>query len=389
MATAKSAKNISATFSRRDFLSLSTGIALTAIADIDGDGRPVLEGGAKKKKYLGQFFTEDSCWLQPQVREFIEKSGCEIAYDPFAGSGCLFAPVTNSIASVTLCKGLDIDPTLGWEVNDSLVRIPAVDGAIIITNPPYISNYSASRKRLSCELKKYFDSTEYDDVYLLALDRMLEAQRNVVAIIPETFINSAFKKKRLLKSLTILEENPFKDTDTPVVVVCFDSIDKSFEEVDVYKGATRVCSFGDVEKCRLIPDNSVAMKFNDPSGWLGVRCVDTTDPSDMLRFDFKERIDYDWENGIKVSSRLLTLVAIDVPIELRRRFVNSCNDILSKLRQDSHDIILSPFKGNMKNGVRRRRLDFQTCRAIIEIAYGRTVKRTAKVVQSRLFKEVV
>ena len=389
MSTAAMSENDPATFSRREFLSLSAGIALTTTVETDGDGRPVLVGADKKKKALGQFFTEGSCWLQPQVREFIADSGCEVAYDPFAGSGCLFAPVTNSIATVSSCKGLDIDPSLGWEINDSLVRIPAVDKAIIITNPPYISNYSASRKRLSEGLKKYFDSTEYDDVYLLALDRMLEAQRNVVAIIPETFVNSPFKRKRLLKSVTILETNPFKDTDTPVVVVCFDSIDKSLDEVDIYKGATRVCSLGDVERCRLTPNNSVKMRFNDPSGWLGVRCVDTTDPSDMLRFDFKERIDYDWEKGIKVSSRLLTLVAIDVPPEKRVRFVEECNDILGRVRRDSHDIMLSPFKGNMKNGVRRRRLDFQTCRAILEMAYARSVRREECTVRDGLLREVI
>lgn len=388
MSADKNMGKTSAAFSRREVLSLSAGIALTAAAEVDGDGRPILEGVAKKKKSLGQFFTEDSCWMQPQVRAFIEGSGCEVAYDPFAGSGCLFGPVTNSVASVKSCKGLDIDPTLGWEVNDSLLSIPTVDRAIIITNPPYISNYSASRKRLGGELKKYFDLTTYDDVYLLALDRMLEAQRHVVAIIPETFINSPYLKKRLLSSITILEENPFKDTDTPVVVVCFDSVDKSFDNVSVYKGSAYVCSLGDVERCRLVPDNSVKVRFNDPDGWLGVRCVDTTDPADMLRFDFKDNIDYDWEKGIKVSSRLLTLVTVDVPFEKRKRFIVSCDDILRQVRRDSHDIVLSPFKGNMKNGVRRRRLDFQTCRAIIEKAYSQTVQKACCVVQGNFLREV-
>lgn len=176
---------------------------------VDGDGREVLKGAARKKKSLGQYFTEGACWLQPQIVDFISDSNCRVAYDPFAGSGCLFSPVTNMVASIKEIAGLDIDPSQGWPINDSLIKIPHKNDAIIVTNPPYLSNYSASRKRIGDGLKKYFDMTEYDDVYLLALDRMLEAQKNVVAIIPETFINSPFKKKDLLHSITILEENPF------------------------------------------------------------------------------------------------------------------------------------------------------------------------------------
>jgi len=367
------------------------GASLPLCASLDGDGKEILAGDARKKRSLGQFFTKGACWLQPQVIDFLVASKCKVAYDPFAGAGCLFAPVTNAVGTISEVRGLDIDASQGWPVNDSLLKIPHVDDAVIVTNPPYISNYSASRKRLSENLKRYFATTKYDDVYLLALDRMLEAQKNVVAIVPETFVNSPYEQKNLLSSVTILEQNPFVDTDTPVVVVCFDSIPKSLDSVRVFKDARCVCSLGDAEKCRLVPDNSVLMKFNDPAGWLGVRCVDTTDPADMIRFDFKENIDYDWEKGIKVSSRLLTLISIDIPLSCRRSFLDACNCVLSDLRTKSHDVVLSPFKGNMKNGTRRRRLDFQTCRAIIERAYRTSVSQRsgATVVQPVLFKEAI
>ena len=142
------------------------GVMSSAIAAIDGDGKIVLEGMARKKRSLGQYFTEDACWLLPQVIDFIRNSKCSVAYDPFAGSGCLFAPVTNAIPTIKKTIGLDIDPEQGWKVNDSLIKIPSEANAIIVTNPPYISSYSASRKRLGDGLKKYFDSTKYDDVYL-------------------------------------------------------------------------------------------------------------------------------------------------------------------------------------------------------------------------------
>ena len=372
--------------SRREFL-LGTASATIALAVVESASADIItDPELRHKKTLGQFFTEGSCWLRPQVVAFIRATKCKKAYDPFAGTGCLFDPVQQAVPEIEKCIGLDIDRNLGWPINDSLVKIPHEENAVIVTNPPYISNYSAARKKIGTDLKKYFDSTDYDDVYLLALDKMLEAQKNVVAIIPETFINSPYRQKRLLKSITILEDNPFLDTDTPVVVVCFDSIEKPYSEIQIYKDSEFVCTLDDVERCRMVPDNSVKLKFNDPDGWLGVRCVDTTDPNNMLHFDFKENIDYNWEKGIKVSSRLLTLISMDVPEKKRQAFIDECNSILDEVRTRSHDIILSPFKGNMKNGVRRRRLDFMTCRAIIERAYHKVVDaKKAKLKQAELF----
>ena len=342
---------------------------------------------AKKKRMLGQFFTKGDCWLRPQVKQFISESGAHIAYDPFAGDGCLLRKALEDIATIKQIRGLDIDKTLGWEWNDSLENIPHINDAIIITNPPYISNYSARRKRINESLEKYFRKTDYDDVYMIALDRMIEAQDNVVAIIPETFINSSYKQKSKLRSISILEENPFNDTDTPVVVVCFDGREKDFKDIVIYKDSNYVCTLKDLEESRIKPMGNIDMRFNDKNGWLAVRCVDSTNPNDMLRFGFKEDIDYDWEGGIKVSSRLLTLIDIDVPKEKRKCFIAQCNTILNDIRLKSHDLILSPFKGNMKNGVRRRRLDFYTCRAIIEQAYKIVEKKTTTKYKQELLWE--
>lgn len=334
---------------------------------------PRKAGPSAKKRTLGQFFTRGDCWLRPQVQQFIESCGATVAYDPFAGDGSLLNTVKSEIAAIGETRGLDIDESLGWTLNDSLLNVPHVNDAVIVTNPPYISNHSARRKRLNGSLEKYFRRTEYDDVYLLALDRMLAVQENVVAIVPETFINSPYRQKARLKSITILEENPFDDTDTPVAVACFDGRQKPYGEIRVYKDSAYVCTLKDVEAARLKPTNGVAMRFNAVDGWLAVRCVDTTNPDDRLRFAFKDEIAYDWEKGIKASSRLLTLIDIDVPDERRRLLISECNRLLGDLRKRSHDIVLSPFKGNMKNGVRRRRLDFMTCRAIVERAYASVV----------------
>ena len=334
---------------------------------------PIADPTARKKRSLGQFFTKGDSWLLPQIVDFIKSSGASEIYDPFAGSGCLLQTIADNIGGFSHYAGLDIDPALAWERNDSLVNIPSRPNAIIVTNPPYLSSYSAARKKLDKSTLAYFDSTEYDDLYLLALDKMIAAQDWVVAIIPETFVNSPYRRKDRLNSITILQSNPFNDTETPVVVACFDSKSKTFDEIKVFKDSEFVSTLKKVEDSRIHPTNMVHVQFNDPTGWLGVRCVDTTDPSDTLRFDYKENIDYDWDAGIKVSSRLLTLVSVDIPVERRAKFILSCNNILASLRHTSADVIFSPFKGNMKNGMRRRRLDFATCRAIVERAYAKTM----------------
>lgn len=322
-----------------------------------------------KKIILGQFFTSKIIWLKPQILEFINKSGCNIAYDPFSGAGDLLK-ACGEIGFNNLI-GLDIDATLNWQVNDSLVNIPHVDNAIIVTNPPYLSNYSASRKSVYHQVQHYFEQTNYDDLYLLALDKMLDAQDYVVAIVPETFINSNYKRKKRLVSCTVLEENPFHDTDTPVCVLCFDNEEKEFDKIIVYKNGHFTSTLQDLENSRIKPNGKLSVTFNKLSGWLGLRAVDTTNPKDMIRFDYKNNFDYDWSKGIKVSSRLLSVIDIDIPFEQRDEFIKMCNNELKVIREKSADLVLSPFKGNMKNGVRRRRLDFRTARAIIEIAYSR------------------
>ena len=321
-----------------------------------------------KKRILGQFFTKDELWLKPQVIDFIKASNSSVAYDPFAGAGDLLR-VAQEKCGFTEVVGLDIDDKLTWKHNDSLLNIPHINDAIIITNPPYLSNYSAARKGLKYELEKYFATSNYNDIYLIALDKMIKAQNNVVAIIPETFINSNYRQKNLLNSITILEENPFDDTENPIIVACFDGRFKSLSEIKIYKNDTFINSLGKIEDLRIKPTGLLDMKFNEPSGWLAIRCVDTTNPVNMIKFDFKDNIKYNWENRIKVSSRLLTLVEVDIEDKDKEIFIQKCNNILSKIREETSDIILSPFKGNMKNGQRRRRLDFMTCRAIIEKAY--------------------
>jgi len=99
-----------------------------------------------KKQTLGQFFTKNNFWLKNHILKFIKSTNAEIAFDPFAGSGDLLKAAKQIGFKKT--KGFDIDKSLNWKINDSLLSIPKIKNSIIITNPPYLTNYSAKRKNI-------------------------------------------------------------------------------------------------------------------------------------------------------------------------------------------------------------------------------------------------
>lgn len=321
-----------------------------------------------KKRSLGQFFTKNHFWLKDHILEFIKKTKSEIAFDPFAGGGDLLK-VANEIGfSKTI--GFDIDKSLSWETNDGLKYIAKIEKSIIITNPPYLTNYSAKRKGIYENVSQYFESCNYDDVYQLAIEKCMENNDYGIMIIPETFINSSFPKHRL-ESITIIEDLMFNDTENPICVICFDKRHKSYDEIKVYKNENYIGTLGTLEKMRKIPRKHIDIKFNSLKGQIALRAVDTTKVDRPIQFMRPEEIDYDLST-IKVSSRLITLIELVIEEKFLNQIIEYSNNILFDFRKETNDILLSPFKGNKKNGERRRRLDYQTARSILEEAYEKT-----------------
>ena len=318
----------------------------------------------KDKKKLGQYFTKKDLWLKPHIIDFIKKSKCTIAYDPYAGNGDLLK--VSSEYGISEIKGLDIDKNLQWELNDSLKKIPHVDNAIVITNPPYLTKYSASRKHIKIN-SSYFK--EHTDLYQLAIDKMLEAQDYVVAIVPETYINSKFFDKNLSRvySVTILTENPFDDTENPVCVVCFDNVIKIPPEVKVYVDDEYLNDYSYFKELRLTPKNDYLIRFNVKNGKLALRAVDLTTNDKKIKFYEKKELNYDLSR-VGNSSRLITIIDLDCSDLDIKELVKECNRLLEDYRFKTKDVTLSPFKGNTKEGKRRRRLDYRTARCIIEMA---------------------
>lgn len=320
--------------------------------------------GIIKKQSLGQFFTKNDFWLKDHILEFIKSTNAKIAFDPFAGSGDLLN-VAKKIGFKKI-KGFDIDEHLNWKINDSLLNIPKISNSVIITNPPYLTNYSAKRKGIYEKVKRYFDICNYDDIYQLAIKRCLKNDFGVM-IVPETFINSKFPKHRLV-SITIIEDQLFNDTENPVCVICFDNRQKPYDQIDVYKNDQLIGKLGYFEKMRKTPHKNIYIKFNEPKGQIALRAVDTTNPQKPISFMKPKEIDYDLSD-IKHSSRLITIIEIKADNQKIDKIIEYSNQILFDFRKKTYDILLSPFKGNKKNGERRRRLDYMTARAFLEDAF--------------------
>jgi len=317
-----------------------------------------------KKQNLGQFNTKHNVWLRPHIIEFIRNSGCDTVVDPFAGQGDLLRAVNDYF---TWYVGYDIDPTLSWEINDSLWDIPEHDKAMVVTNPPYLAKNTATRNKLSGY--SYFKDNDYEDLYQIAIHRVLARYNKAVFIIPETYFHNGIFTS-YLHSHTIIEENPFEDTDCPVCVAAFhvtnDFMAIAGNNYRIYKNDNYLFNRFELEDI-LFDFNScrcVDLTFNDVNGNLGLRGVDGVDPGDRIRFCRPGDLDYNLDN-IKESSRAITI--INVPgIEVCDKFIFRTNFLLGELRKRTHDVVLSPFKNNNKLGQRRRRLDFKWARKIIE-----------------------
>ncbi len=317
-----------------------------------------------KKRSLGQFFTHNDFWLKSHILDFIKSTKAQIAFDPFAGGGDLLKSAKK--IGFKKIKGLDIDRSLGWGFNDSLLAVPKLSNSIIITNPPYLTNYSAKRKGIYKNIKKYFDICNYDDLYQLAIEKCMINDFGLL-IVPETFINSKFPKNRLV-SITIIEDQLFHDTENPICVICFDNKNKSHDKIKIYKNEEFLGNLDFFEKMRRSPKNSVFIKFNSLKGQIALRAVDTTNPQRPISFMRPEEMDYDLST-IKHSARLITLIEIAAREDKVDEIILYSNSLLTEFRKKTSDVLLSPFKGNKKNGERRRRLDYFTARAILEDAH--------------------
>ena len=318
------------------------------------------------KKEWGQYNTKREFWLTKEIKKFIEIKKPDIIVDPFAGDG----DILNIFKNDYKIYGMDIDPQKKWPLNDSLLDIPLIRGkTLIITNPPYLYKSRSSFFSFNKTNELYFQKNKEDNLYLIALKKALEKYNDAIFIIPESFVNKIKHYKESIFSISVIEKNPFEDTDVPVCVVCFSKKNDLLDhEKKIYKNEKKVSNIKKIleTKEKIKPNKKEKIIFNDPNGWLAVRLFDQVTKKNRIIFGKKDDFLYDW-NKIKVSSRNYSLVSTNgfYP-EKPLLFFKIANEKLESLRMETADLVLTAFKGNTKDGTRRRRLDFKTARFLIE-----------------------
>ena len=341
----------------------------------------------KNKRDLGQFFTRDSVWLRPHVQQHIQalRGDYGACVDPFAGDGHLLN-LAQEFGFET--HGHDIDEHIclskGWgKPNDSIRNVVHHEKAFVLTNPPYLAKNSA--KRMKSPMVEYFQPDNVplpstsrlnvlDDLFKLAIEQTLAQYDDSIWIVPESGIQDLEQLphwKQRLHSVTILEDNPFNDTEHPVCVMIFSASNPLNE---VWKNDTFLGFYNDLRRFHQQAVNGPAhvtpMKFNVAEGNLGYRAVDGTkgDGSMRIKFCRGDELGYARTN-IKVSSRHLTYIETELEGALLDKAIVEANHLIDVYRKTTHDVFLTAFMGNTKTGKRRRRLDYKLARRIFNQAF--------------------
>lgn len=238
--------------------------------------------------------------------------------------------------------------------------MPNPHRALICTNPPYLAKHSARRKGLWGDVHQYY--AHHYDLYELAIEKSMANASAGIFIVPETFLHSRLPKSGLRLASVILD-NPFTDTENPVCVACFDRPGlRPARRGRIFVGDNYACQLSAIDRARFRVNRSRSISFNSPNGNIALKAIDGTGPGDRIRFARPDAFYYA-SSRVRSSSRLLTYIRVDELDGTRLDDVLArANHTLAELRQGTSDLILSPFKGNNRQGSRRRRLDYALAR---------------------------
>lgn len=367
------------------------------------------------KKDLGQFFTTNSEYI---LQGFEDTVKGKTVLDPFAGGGDLLTWAENHGAVAT--SGLDIDPNLVSDkikLNDSLVIIPFAQ--FNITNPPYLA-----KNKMSVDMKSKYPMTDYEDLYLLSMKRIiLSNPEEGIIIIPVNFFsaeNSDVLRKEFLTAFEISKVNYFKTQvfeDTTYNVVAFhykrkmvpstvqtitftsfpgnDTITFELNEKYSYRIAgeelSKIVDIKPMETIRLIESHmtknegsrKIKAFFNDtktvveysvtPSFRNSIKnniillnCIDTNGTEKgWIKAEDIRSYKQDCLVG-KTTSRNIAYVLIpNCSIEIQEKIIPLFNSTLNSLRKKYNSLFLTNFRDND-----RKRVSFDFCYKLITYCFN-------------------
>ena len=201
-----------------------------------------------------------------------------------------------------------------------------------------------------------FPYTTHDNLYKFALDRCLSNCNWVAALVPESFIRANIFTERLTDFIS-LTSKMFDDTSHPVGLALFQPYHSEHVNVWTDNGSNRL---SDLEALRPKPRlHGDRVTFNDPNGNVGLIALDNTKIASIRFCDVRELDDY----TVKSTGRHITKVRVDGKVS-----IDTWNDYLNDFRLKTWDVLMTCYKGIRKDGMYRRRLDWDLARGIIHNA---------------------
>jgi len=291
----------------------------------------------KEKVELGKFYTTVNPFIGQaweKFKEMIDKN--EVIIEPFAGSN----NIPNMLPQFNWCS-YDIKPE-GDNIikQDTLKNFPK-GFKTCITNPPYLDIRTARSKNIK------FNS-QFSDLYLDALDKMLENCEYIAAIIPATFYNKKVFKDRLWMWDKI-DKEVFTDTGMSIGVAYFSK--EKVEKTELYLNGKRV------NNNSHYLDNKT--EFNTKDANLSVCLIDNTQYKNI---GVNTLDNFNFKKYLKTSSRFYVAFKDE---RICNEDIEDLNRFINNWRAQTNDFWLTPFKSTLPDGTYRKRLTFKQLSGLI------------------------
>ncbi len=343
----------------------------------------------KNGKRFGWFFTKKNIFENKIFQEWfksIPEVNKKIVLEPFAGKNTII-DMLQSLNNIEHNQFMSFDIFPRREdviLNDTLKKFP-VGYDIVVTNPPFIARNSASRREF--DLMEYFDlcEHEYNDLYEVCLDKILRNTKYAAVIVPESFLKSKYFKNRLHSVISLAQKKIFEQTEHPVCLALFQEkenngiyniyhneilignnqdLQRTHHEFYEYQDKYQITEYGIMKF-----DDRIGFKMflNSTDGQIGLIAIDATDAHKKIRFCSGSEI---LESDVGHHSRLRTRFKIeklngDFSENEIKEIIDILNHNLKSLREKTHDIFLTSFKGMNNSMMYRRRLDFITAKKLM------------------------
>ncbi len=322
-----------------------------------------------EKRASGRYYTRGNPFQLEPFQTWAKVSNLEqrMVLEPFAGAKDIPRLIDASRLPCRDWAFFDIEPgAKGIVQRDTLADFPK-GFDVCITNPPWLARNSATRRGLP-----FPEATRYDDLYKYALEQCLTHCGWIAAIIPEAFIRSGLFLERLCDFISLVPQEQdktnyppdkgdrggsvmFEDTEHPVGLALF--APDATSDVRIWRNNRFLGTMRELRRHLPQPSSNRNIVFNDPEGNLGLIAIDNTVSASIRFCPAEELKDY----PIRVHCRSITKIGVPWCVD-----IDMLNTRLARIREKTHDVFLTAFKGIRRDGYYRRRLDWALTRAIVD-----------------------